>query len=64
MTEIQDAQATVDHYRTTLGQSSASAYMAYMRARQVLAAHRIETISAGQRGFMAAAAKPLTGAPA
>ena len=62
MTELQEAQATVDRYRTTQGQSSAGAYMAYMRARQVLAASHVETMSAGQRGFMAAVAKPLMGA--
>ena len=51
----EEAQATVNRYRSTRAQASASEYMAYMRARGVLAKHGIETLTAGQRGFLAAA---------
>lgn len=57
----EEAQATVNRYRCTRAQASASEYMAYMRARGVLDSLKIETLSAGQRGFLAAAAKPMTG---
>ena len=43
------------------GEASASEYMAYMRARGALDSLKIETLSAGQRGFLASAAKPMTG---
>lgn len=57
----EESQATVNRYRSTRGQASASEYMTYMRAREVLDKERVETLSAGQRGFLAAAAKPVTG---
>ena len=57
----EEAQATVNRYRCTRAQASASEYMAYMRARGVLDSLKIETLSAGQRGFLAAMRRPLVG---
>ena len=62
MTELQEAQCTVDRYRQTLGQATSSVYMAYMRARQVLDKAGIERMTAGQSGFMAATARIFQGA--
>jgi len=59
--EVKADMATVERYRKTQGKSDPSAYMAYMKARERLAKANLESLSAGQRGFMAAS---RTGLPA
>lgn len=63
-TELEQAQETVNVYRSRQGQAPASFYLAYMRARAVLEAHQRERLTAGQRGFLAATSSPLIGAQA
>jgi hypothetical protein len=53
--ELQKAKATVARYRSTKVKATPAEYMAYMRAVEALAAVGLETLTAGQRGFMAAA---------
>ena len=57
MTELQEAQGTVDSYRQERGQATCAVYMRYMRARQALDKAGVERLTAGQRGFMAATAR-------
>lgn len=59
--EVKADMATVERYRKTQDKADPGAYMAYMKARERLAKANLETLSAGQRGFMAAS---RTGLPA
>lgn len=52
-----DARAAIQRYRNSAGKPTAQEYMAYMRARQ----HLGERLTAGQRGLLAAASRPLQG---
>jgi len=59
--EVKADMATVARYRQTRGKADPGEYMAYMKARERLAKANLESLSAGQRGFMAAS---RTGLPA
>ena len=48
-------------YRSRKDKPIEADYMAYMRARWVLANAGVETITAGQRGFLCAVKKSTTG---
>jgi len=59
--EVKADMATVARYRQAQGKAEPGEYMAYMKARERLAKANLESLSAGQRGFMAAS---RTGLPA
>ncbi len=56
---LDEAKAIHAAYQRRQSNGSAHEYMAYMRAKGVLADAGLLTLTAGQRGFIAAARKPL-----
>ena len=58
---IEEAQTVVNAYRCSTGKATESEYMDYMRAREILANLRVEPMTAGQRGFMAATRQNILG---
>lgn len=56
---LDEAKQIVAAYQTRKAQAPAEFYMRYMRAREVVAKAGGLQITAGQRGFLAAARSPL-----
>ena len=56
-----EAKAVVNAYRRNIDKNIPKEYMEYMQAREVLTDLGIETMTAGQRGFMAATRQNLLG---
>ncbi len=56
---LDEARRIVGDYQTRTAQAPASVYMAYMRAREVVAKAGGLQMTAGQRGFLAASRSPL-----
>lgn len=56
-----EAKAIVSAYQTRKTQASPAEHLRYMQAREVVAKHGGLQMTAGQRGFVEAARKPLVG---
>lgn len=59
---LDEARRIIDAYQTRKGKAEPGEYMRYMRAREVVAQAGGQPITAGQRGFLAAARGPLEAA--
>lgn len=58
---LQEAQRIVGAYHARKGQASPAEYMRYWQAREVVAKAGGQQMTAGQRGFLAAARRPTEG---
>lgn len=57
----EEAQRAVIEYRCSIGRATPAEYMKYMAAREILHATGHERMTPSQRGFMAAARRPMSG---